>query len=155
MKLIAHRGNVDGPQPKWENRPEHIMDAVEAGFDVEVDVLYSGDTLLLGHDFSNSRMANIEFWEFFYANIEKFWIHCENPSALYYFLRKQVGNFFFHNDDLYTLTSRGDLWCYPGAPILESSTQKTVVACMPEKADPNWEFEVADAICSDYLLGFS
>jgi hypothetical protein len=28
MKLIAHRGNIDGPNPLEENRPEYIEAAI-------------------------------------------------------------------------------------------------------------------------------
>ena len=40
MKLIAHRGNIDGPNPERENSPEYIEEALKAGYDVEVDVWY-------------------------------------------------------------------------------------------------------------------
>jgi len=29
MKLIAHRGNTDGPNPSEENNPEYIEEAIE------------------------------------------------------------------------------------------------------------------------------
>ena len=31
MKLIAHRGNIDGPS-EMENHPDHIQKALDAGF---------------------------------------------------------------------------------------------------------------------------
>ena len=36
MKYIAHRGNMNGPSA-LENHPDHIREALQAGFDVEVD----------------------------------------------------------------------------------------------------------------------
>ena len=52
MKLIAHRGNINGPDPSKENTPEYIEQAIAQGFDVEVDVRYSPlhSKLYLGHD---------------------------------------------------------------------------------------------------------
>ena len=38
MKLIAHRGNIDGPNPETENTPEQIVKCIDQGYDVEVDI---------------------------------------------------------------------------------------------------------------------
>ena len=35
---IAHRGNTRGPNPEKENQPEYILQAINEGFDVEIDV---------------------------------------------------------------------------------------------------------------------
>jgi glycerophosphoryl diester phosphodiesterase len=40
MKLIAHRGNTEGPNPLEENKPEYIEEAIENGFDVEIDIWF-------------------------------------------------------------------------------------------------------------------
>ena len=50
MILIAHRGNVDGPEPERENSYEHINNALNRGFDVEIDVWYHENNWYLGHD---------------------------------------------------------------------------------------------------------
>ena len=50
MKIIAHRGNTDGPNPLEENKPKYIDAAIEKGFDVEVDLRMSSEGLFLGHD---------------------------------------------------------------------------------------------------------
>lgn len=38
MKIISHRGNLNGPSPKTENTPEQIDFALKKGFDVEIDL---------------------------------------------------------------------------------------------------------------------
>ena len=38
MKLISHRGNINGPDLEKENTIEQIFIAIGKGFDVEVDV---------------------------------------------------------------------------------------------------------------------
>ena len=38
MKLISHRGNLEGPNPERENHPDYIYGALQAGYDVEIDV---------------------------------------------------------------------------------------------------------------------
>ena len=52
MKLIAHRGNVTGPNPLRENSLEYIDDAIKLGYDVEIDVRHIEweQQLYLGHD---------------------------------------------------------------------------------------------------------
>ena len=38
MKLISHRGNLNGRIPERENHPDYIDEAIEAGYDVEIDI---------------------------------------------------------------------------------------------------------------------
>ena len=40
MILISHRGNIEGKQPKLENKPEYISKALELGYNVEIDIWY-------------------------------------------------------------------------------------------------------------------
>ena len=54
MRLISHRGNLNGPNPERENHPDYIQDALWQRYDVEVDVWgIEGEyqmELWLGHD---------------------------------------------------------------------------------------------------------
>ena len=50
MILISHRGNINGSIPERENEPLYIIEALEKGFDVEVDVWWKDDGFWLGHD---------------------------------------------------------------------------------------------------------
>ena len=34
MRLISHRGNVDGKYPQYENLPEYVDKALGLGYDV-------------------------------------------------------------------------------------------------------------------------
>ena len=47
MKFISHRGNIDGPNPEWENDPSRIEDVLNKGYDVEIDVWKIGAKLFL------------------------------------------------------------------------------------------------------------
>ena len=53
MKLIAHRGNLNGPNTKLENSPEYILNALNKIFDCEIDVRYINKKLFLGNDTSD------------------------------------------------------------------------------------------------------
>ena len=51
MKLIAHRGNTNGARPDKENDPEYLLQAVDNGYDCEVDVQVDiNGNVWLGHD---------------------------------------------------------------------------------------------------------
>ena len=51
MKIISHRGNLNGPDPQKENSPEYLAKALEKGFDVEIDIwLKEKEDIYLGHD---------------------------------------------------------------------------------------------------------
>ena len=50
MNLISHRGNIDGPQLDKENSPNYINEAIEAGYNVEIDIWFVNNKWYLGHD---------------------------------------------------------------------------------------------------------
>ena len=50
MKLISHRGNIDGRRPDLENNPDYILKAIDKGYDCEIDVWLLKNTIYLGHD---------------------------------------------------------------------------------------------------------
>ena len=43
MILISHRGNLTGPNPKKENHPDYILNALREGYEVEIDVWFEND----------------------------------------------------------------------------------------------------------------
>ena len=50
MKIISHRGNLNGVDSKNENKPETIVKALDLGFDVEIDIRVINGEIYLGHD---------------------------------------------------------------------------------------------------------
>ena len=39
MRLISHRGNINGIESVHENNPNYIENAIMLGFDVEIDMI--------------------------------------------------------------------------------------------------------------------
>ena len=76
MYLISHRGNLNGIQKDMENEPEYISNAINKGFDVEVDVRFEKNKFFLGHDFSQFEI-NKEF-----LLNKKIWCHAKTSEAL-------------------------------------------------------------------------
>jgi hypothetical protein len=76
------------------------------------------------------------------------WIHAKNLDALYVLQANPVLNYFWHQEDDFTLTSQGDIWTYPGKPLTKNS-----IMVMPEWNDPKFENLNLDClgICSDYV----
>jgi hypothetical protein len=148
MKLIAHRGNIDGPNRLEENKPEYIENAISVGFDVEIDVWYNTNenNFYLGHD--SPQYIVTQNWLELYIN--KLWIHCKNLESLYHFVNTTNGyNYFWHQQDDFTLTSKNYIWTYPGKSYTKSS-----VIVMPEWDDVNWDnFKSISCfgICTDFV----
>lgn len=145
MIKIAHRGNLYGPNPEMENNPEYLMAAVDAGYQVEVDIWHEYGELYLGHD----RPQYLVSRDFIF-NLERHaWFHCKNINALAYFSEHlQQMNYFWHQEDQYTLTSRNFVWTYPGNP----TTDKSVLVSLG-RINPNAGFTGAKpyGVCSDYV----
>lgn len=149
MKLIAHRGNINGPNPLDENNPEYIEKAISNGYDVEIDIRYetSGNNFYLGHDDPQYEVNS----QWLLKRMNNLWIHCKNINSLFYFSSKTEGyNYFWHQEDDFTLTSKNYIWTYPG----KEYTPKSVIV-MPE-SNSNIDFKSlmmynCFGICSDYV----
>ncbi len=135
--MIAHRGNVDGPQPELENSPLYINKALAAGYNVEIDVWLVESRWMLGHD-----EPQYEVDEAFVVR-EGLWCHAKNIAALEE-LTSLGAHVFWHQEDDVTLTSRGFLWTYPGKDLTSKS-----ICVMPEKA--KYKTIECAGICTDYI----
>jgi hypothetical protein len=145
MILISHRGNIDGCFELHENEPTYIDLAISKGYDVEVDVWYKDNILWLGHD---NPQYSIDF-KWFRDRLSKLWVHCKNLEALSYF--RECGydiNYFWHQEDTATLTSKNHIWVYPGKQPIRNS-----IAVMPELY--NDDITQCIGICSDYIQKYN
>lgn len=141
MRIIAHRGLVDGPNKDLENKPSTIERALNQGFEVEVDVWLENDKWFLGHDMPTYPV------EFSYLNNLNFWIHAKTIETLERLLAFKHLNAFWHQTDDVTLTSHNYLWVYPG-----QKTTRHSVCVMPEKFMPIDDLVNLPcmAVCTDY-----
>ena len=140
MLLISHRGNTNGKNPSAENRPDYIDEAISLGFDVEIDVWLIDGVIFLGHD--EPQYGITQQW--LNERVDKLWIHCKNVEAMEWFNMIGGFNYFWHEEDTLTLTSKGYMWVYPGKqPIVGS------IAVMPEIH--NDDVSKCLGICSDII----
>ena len=145
MILIAHRGNTNGPNELFENKPEYLTNAINKGFFIETDLWYLNNKLYLGHD-NPKYEINIDFL----LNLkEKLFCHCKNIQALSYIINNypQI-ECFYHDIEECVLTSKNKIWTYPGKELTPMS-----ICVMPERVDqiPKNCF----GICTDFPYNYS
>ncbi len=151
MRLIAHRGNIVGPKTDLENNPKYIEEALSLGFDAETDLWFLEDEqkFYLGHDFPQHSI-NIEWLE---SNSKYLWVHCKNNDAIFQMSKNRNINFFWHQNDDYTITSAGYIWAYPGQQVNSES-----IMVLPERFYEISKFDLskvgAFGICSDFVADF-
>ena len=144
MKIIAHRGNLIGPNPSKENSPAYIDMAIAAGFDVEIDLWADGcENLYLGHDEPSHDVSAMWLAE----RSNNLWVHCKNIDAAVA-LNGSNMNYFWHQTDTMTLTSKRYWWVFPGKQPVKGS-----VAVMPEIY--NEDVSECYAICTDYPMDYA
>jgi hypothetical protein len=139
MLIISHRGNISGPDKFLENNPTHVISLLNVNIQVEIDVWSIDGTLMLGHDNPNYKV-NPEF-----LKLEGLWCHAKNLEALEYMVDNKIKNYFWHQNDCFTLTSSGYIWTFPNKKV----TTKSIIVDF----DENWKDKNYNCygVCVDYL----
>ncbi len=96
--------------------------------------------LYLGHD--EPQYGVTQHW--LNERYEHLWVHCKNVEAMEWFNAIGGFNYFWHEEDMVTLTSMGVIWAYPGKQPIKGS-----IAVMPEIHNDN--LDACVGICSDYI----
>ncbi len=141
---IAHRGNLNGPNKEYENKPDYLLEAINKGFYVETDLWYIDEKLLLGHDYPQYEIQV----DFLLSIKNKLFCHCKNIDALYFLINNYSEiECFFHDNDKCVLTSKNRLWTYPGEKLTTLS-----ICVMPETVNqiPNNCY----GICTDFPIKY-
>ncbi|OUW35596.1 MAG: hypothetical protein CBD35_06450 [Verrucomicrobia bacterium TMED175] len=145
MKIISHRGCVEGPDQQLENDPKNIDKCLGLGFEAEVDLRLDSNDFFLGHDFAQHKIS----LNWLLDRADKIWIHCKNEACIQY-LNKLANdlNYFWHQNDTFTLTSKGFIWAFPNPKIY-----KEAINVLPEleiKDDESLALISPLGICTDY-----
>jgi hypothetical protein len=142
MLIISHRANLNGPNKELENNPQQIIETIKE-YDVEIDLWRINNDLFLGHDNPQYKINH----DFLNLNKNKLWIHAKNLDCISYLFNTDL-NWFWHENDKVTLTSKKNIWCYPEIYIENSIT---VVFNDSKKRDiPNYCL----GICTDYPTNY-
>ena len=76
MILIAHRGNINGVKPELENGQRYCEEAIEQGFDIEIDVCWYQGIFWTGHDRPQYRVKTD------FLKKKEVWCHAKDIIAL-------------------------------------------------------------------------
>ena len=157
MIFISHRGNTQSTNLNEENNPTYIEKAIELGFEVEIDLRVHNNNLFLGHD-TNQYLIDQNFLTKYRSKI---WIHAKNDESLKYLSDTNEDlNFFWHEEDSYTITSKGYVWTHFNKNTeLKNNNfifSKKTILTLPELSDINKFDEIIDkkycGICSDNII---
>ena len=147
MKFISHRGNIEGPDQNRENSIPYIENAISLGYDVEIDLRREGEKLFLGHDTCQYPVDQ----SFLEKNVSRLWIHAKDLNALKWLLESFIKfNFFWHEEDAFSVTSSGYIWTYPKKDLTRLS-----ICVMPEYSDYSInEMRATSGVCSDRIAEY-
>lgn len=146
---------LNGSNSFQENEPKHIQEIISKfALEVEIDLWRVSDKLYLGHDAPTHEITT----DFLMKNENSLWVHCKNTEALQYCNSLMYKNYFWHENDTYTLTSDQVIWNHfknvapfpKGSVILLFSMEDILDnLCLFENGNPkNY------AICTDFPLEF-
>jgi hypothetical protein len=141
MILISHRGNINGRIIERENSPLYVDEALNLGYNVEIDVWIDKGLVFLGHD--NPQYQIDSYW--LNKRHSKLWIHCKNIESLEWMSDKLNYNYFWHEHDTLTITSHRYIWVYPGKQVVKNS-----IGVLPEIH--NDDISQCIGVCSDYIV---
>ncbi|MHA2039649.1 MAG: glycerophosphodiester phosphodiesterase family protein [Promethearchaeota archaeon] len=142
MLFISHRGNINKINPKRENTVEYIQEALNLGYDVEIDVRTKDNLLFLGHDTPDSEVE----LEWLLERKQNLWIHCKDFDTLSK-LSKLDLNIFFHEKEAYSIISNKKIWAHN---ILNVDSN-CIIPLLSLEDVKNWHFEPVFGICSDFI----
>jgi len=144
MILISHRGNVDGITQDRENTLSYIEEAIQLGYDVEIDLRVKDGKTFLGHD-TPDHPVSLEWLE---ERKHKLWIHTKDVQALV-FCKENNLKYFFHEKEEQTLISNGLIWTHD----LDNVTRYSVIPIISDKLNLKdfSKFKNCYAICSDFV----
>lgn len=143
MIYISHRGNIDTINPEKENTIPYIEEAINLGFDVEIDIRTKEGELYLGHDKPDYKVS-IE-WLNYYR--EKIWIHAKDIKTLTFLLETNL-RFFYHEKENHTIISNTNLiWSHN---ILESN-EKSIIPLLGLNDLSLLPTNEIKGVCSDYI----
>lgn len=120
-RIIAHRCNLDGPSEN-ENTISSMIDCIDKGFLVEIDIRGINGNFHIGHDYPKEQIK----LETLLKYAPHLFIHCKNLTALLHLRGYNNLNVFGHSADDFVLTSQGDIFCSVGV------VEEGCICVMPE-----------------------
>ena len=145
MILISHRGNVDMVNLERENTKSYIQEAIDLGYDVEIDVRYIDNKFWLGHD----KADYVVELEWLLDRKNNLWIHCKNFLALSKLIDTNL-RIFYHQHENHTIIGNTKvIWSHD---IDEANYQSIIPLIDMESVNCFKNFKNKYyGICSDFI----
>jgi len=145
MKIISHRGNINGPIHEKENRPSYIDSAIQLGYDVEIDLRIIDNDFWLGHDEPQYKI------ELTWMRLRKdnLWFHCKDiNSALILAKLDEDFKYFCHSQEPYVCTSHKYLWIHD---LTGKINDKCIIPLLSKEDIEKYNNTEPYAICTDFV----
>lgn len=143
MKLISHRGNVSFIDMSQENSTSYIQQAIDLGFDVEMDVRKIGEELFLGHDTPDYLVS----LDWLLDRKDSLWVHTKNFAALQYLIDKDLRTFYHQKEDHTIINNCNIIWSHN----LNEANEKSIIPLLTKNdLNTHHQFKVY-GICSDFV----
>lgn len=145
MIFISHRGNLTGPEPEKENRIEFIQAAIDAGYDVEIDVRLLAAAFYLGHD---GPEYPVEL-EWLLDKKDHLWIHTKDFNSMDGLISLDL-RVFYHQFEKHTVIGNTrNIWSHD---IEEASGKSIIPLISMDDIIKNNGIEMKfHGVCSDYI----
>lgn len=140
MIIISHRGYIKGIDKSIENNPTNILRLLKKKIHVEIDVRFYKNSFYLGHDKPQYKIDTK------FLQHKNLWCHLKDANALKE-IKSVKCHYFWHQEDDYTLTSKGYIWVYPGKSLIKNS-----IAVLPEKF--NQDTSICKGVCTDFIKNY-
>ena len=144
MIVYSHRGNLKGPNDKYENHPAYIDEAIQEGLPVEIDLRWSDENFFLGHDFAQYKIDK----EWLFARKENILIHCKEISPI---LNLSNFHFFCHSNDDFVITSNGYIWIH-NLNIILNSSRVIIPLMITDLIQTHCQIKSVFSICTDFPI---
>lgn len=143
--IVSHRGNLTGPDIKYENTIGQVMYALSFGFFVEIDVwkLEGEDFFRMGHD--KPRLG--EAIPLNFLEDEKLFCHCKNEEA-YQFLKNNDKVKAFQHEDEPLVHIKNFKWLHSSNNSKPDNSIKVILGEINEIES----LKCYTGICTDYPL---
>lgn len=143
MLLISHRGNQNSIIPDKENSPLYIDEAINKGFDVEIDVRVIQNKIFLGHDAPDYEIPLSWLSDRKY----NLWIHTKNFAALSFLIDFDF-KIFYHQKENHTIINNcGVIWSHD----LSEANEKSIIPLLSLEDIKNCKNFNVFGICSDFV----
>ena len=142
MILISHRGNLNGLNPERENTKEYVQEAINRGYQVEIDIRAKNDLLFFGHDTPDREVDQSWLCE----RREFLWIHCKDFDSLSMLIDSNLRT-FFHEKESYSIISNKLIWAHD----LSKFNSRCIIPLLSEEQVVSWRQQPVFGICSDFI----